>query len=463
MIAYLFSLLVMLAVGVLATRFILRQSYLPLPLIVCLGSITGIGISSCSYFLFLLLFTAHAQTAWWISELSLMALLCAGLFFSPSKGYFKLNFRSAGNLLTIACLIVGLIVIGSFWLTVYLQPHSNWDALMIWNVRARFLERDPFGIANTFSPLIFWSHPDYPLLLPAIVSFGLLLTGESQFAPASIAFLFTMLAPLLLITSLSYLKTPRHGLLAGLILFTTPFWTACGASMLADVPIACYFLGTMVCFSLYDKDKNPNFLIMTGVFASMSAWTKNEGQFFILCVIAASVIAARNVKIGRRALLSVFTGGIPVLLLLFWFKMTLAPQNDLIAGQGASSTTQRLLNPTRYLIVAQYFAVYLVTFGAWLISPVPLLALLSPILRVRLDDVTSIRAACTVVLMILGYAVIYITTPTDLAQHLSTSVDRLFLQLWPMGIFAIGMSLPIEEVEQKVLPDSAMPEPNASL
>jgi hypothetical protein len=37
--------------------------------------------------------------------------------------------------------------------------------------------------------------------------------------------------------------------------------------------------------------------------------------------------------------------------------------------------------------------------------------------------------------MLLGFGVIYVITPKDLAWHLDTSLWRLLLQLWPSALF----------------------------
>ena len=63
------------------------------------------------------------------------------------------------------------------------------------------------------------------------------------------------------------------------------------------------------------------------------------------------------------------------------------------------------------------------------------------------------RNACIIfsilVLMVTGYFMFYIVTPEKLRWHLSTSLDRLFFQLWPMTIFALfSVSRPPEEALQ---------------
>ena len=41
--------------------------------------------------------------------------------------------------------------------------------------------------------------------------------------------------------------------------------------------------------------------------------------------------------------------------------------------------------------------------------------------------------------MLVGYFFVYVLTPLDLDYHLMTSLNRLFLQLWPSVIFVVFM------------------------
>ena len=51
-----------------------------------------------------------------------------------------------------------------------------------------------------------------------------------------------------------------------------------------------------------------------------------------------------------------------------------------------------------------------------------------------------------------GYFFVYVMTPLDLAYHLTTSLNRLFLQLWPGVILLIFMiaGTPEEPASERV-------------
>ena len=452
MIAFLLALIIMILVGALIVDGLLNDKFnsrfdftfdAKHLMIVSLGTGLGLGIGSCLHFLLLLASPGSVAPLWFATETVALVLLCVMRLkgtSAPSPGLEAIAPEPLNNswtrfLLPFLLFLFCLSSI-SFWSQSWAHPHSDWDALMIWNVRARFLERIPIDFANTFSSAIFWSHPDYPLLLPSLISFALGLTNENQIAANAIAYLFTVGTAALLASSLTVFKSRVHGSLAGIVLLTTPFWTNCGASMLADVPLAFYFLATIVCCSSYDKGKRLSSLLLAGCFASMAAWTKNEGLLFIPIVLTASAIVYRRFISSKPAAMALL-GALPVLLLLLWFKINLAPLNDLVAGQDAVRTSARLTNPERFLTVAKFFTVYLVTFGSWIVSPVPLFAIYWFLSRSRMDNLSAIRAALVVIMMIIGYAAVFILTPTDLVLHLQTAARRLLLQLWPLAIFAV--------------------------
>jgi hypothetical protein len=456
MIAFFFLLLLIIAVGILTVRAIGASSSLPLSLSAALGSGLGVGVASSAYFLFLNLLQRRAIFATWALEIVLLSVLCVinkRMTVSKASHSTAVLEESVDTKLFSPCVIgwmkagfCGLFVLAalSFAARSWMHPHSDWDALMIWNVHARFLERAPEHLQNNFSPLIFWTHPDYPLLIPAIVSLGLAMTHESQLPAMFIGFLFTMVSAGLLVTSLSSTKTIVHGLLAGIVLLSTPFWVHCGAMQYGDVPISFFFLATLVCCALFDREKQLRFMILAGAFASLAAWTKNEGLLFILCLPVASLLAERKLLNQVKPVTVAALGALPVMLLLIWFKLTLAPPNDIVAGQGLSVTISRLMNLSRFIVVGEYFAVTPITFGAWIVSPIPFLVLLWFLTGSKLNDLGYRRALFAVILMTLGYAVTFLVTPSDIQQHLNTALTRLLLQLWPSFIFALVGSLSLK-------------------
>jgi hypothetical protein len=57
------------------------------------------------------------------------------------------------------------------------------------------------------------------------------------------------------------------------------------------------------------------------------------------------------------------------------------------------------------------------------------------------DRATVRTGAVALALSGVGLLLVYVTTPRDLAWHLSTSLDRLLVQLWPATLFVLFLSL----------------------
>ena len=84
-----------------------------------------------------------------------------------------------------------------------------------------------------------------------------------------------------------------------------------------------------------------------GWLAALAAWTKNEGSLFLIATVIAHIVIAMRSGQYRRALRqsAVFgLGLLPVSALLVYFKLPLAPDNDLLAGQGWEATWHRLIS-----------------------------------------------------------------------------------------------------------------------
>ncbi len=119
----------------------------------------------------------------------------------------------------------------------------------------------------------------------------------------------------------------------------------------------------------------------------------------------------------------------------------------MIANQ-SGQTLAKLADPSRYaLILGAAWSEVWRHYG-WL-----------PVLVVGLfvcgyDRRQLPRTALGVIgVMALGYFMIYLTTPLDLAYHLGSSLYRLLLQVWPIGllIFFAGVRAP-EAWSAEVLP-----------
>jgi 4-amino-4-deoxy-L-arabinose transferase-like glycosyltransferase len=291
---------------------------------------------------------------------------------------------------------------------------------------------------------------------------------ESIYISAFLAFLFSLLTAGLLFFSVARLKNLAGGLTAAMLLLATPFFILMGISQFADVPFSFFILATVVLLFLAGRDTE-NYsgpLIMAGISAALAAWTKNEGILFF--TVAGFVLFSAGALRQNKKEAAVRTGwflagALPVLLCVICFKLKLAPPNDLTTGFAVGETAlSKLADPGRYAVIAKDFFMTAFNFTG---GPVDLRAggglhpglvnILLPIAWVGFMGVSRdaktrpgiLPVAAILLLMLAGYFAVYLLTPLPLEYHLATSLNRLYLQLWPSVIFLFFMiaNAPAEE------------------
>jgi len=413
----------------------------------------GIGIWSVVYFIARIAGIHHLLLA---DVAVFLALVIAYVLFRPRPAVaFNLAAAVPGmpqwleRMLAIAFLPALAAALYSVVVRTLAYPHGDgWDAFSIWNLRARFLFLGGEQWRDTFSPQIPWSHPDYPLLIPASAAhFWTLLGRDDVRVPAAITVVFTFATIGLLFSTLHMLRGRTAAMLGSLTLVATPAFIEQGTAQYADVPLSFFFLAVIALLCLSDESsaKHGNFVALAGLAAAFSAWTKNEGLLFLAAIFAAQVLVTilyRDKLPGAqsgtswRSCVYFFAGALPVLLVLFYFKHTVAGPGDLFAN--GASALHKLLEPTRYWVVLQWFVKDFFRFGRWLLIPgTLLLAGFYFTLKSAAPERSSAMRSCAIALLLTlaGYAAIYVITPRDLYWHLRFSSDRLFLQLWPSAIF----------------------------
>jgi len=130
---------------------------------------------------------------------------------------------------------------------------------------------------------------------------------------------------------------------------------------------------------------------------------------------------------------------LPVLLAVIYFKLNLAPANDLVNAEGFLASMRKLADYGRYVRIGE--SIKSAIDPLWIYSALFLLLYLT-IVKIRLrkrEKPTIIIIALTLFLMVIGYFVAYVITPYDIAWHVSVSVNRLILQLWPSIVFICFM------------------------
>jgi len=448
------SVVVLLIPGILLVQLLWPSTnslHSSLLLKIFLGVGFGFGISSIFTFLWSIAF-GSLSAVYAIAETSLsLGIVVAFVYrrkknreplFGGLQGGSILDTRLS-RLSAVALLISATCILTTAWATIAREPHGQGDATAIWNLIARFIFRDGSGWTDALSNHLAWTHSDYPLFLPLGVARMWVYAGETQLAPALIALLFTFGTLALIVSSVSLLRTPTQGYLAGLVLLEPFLFFRIGTYEYADTPLGFFLLAALVLFCLKDRTVGSNGLvIMSGLMVGFAAWTKNEGLVLLFAVVASRFVAvttSQGFRTYLKEMLYFSIGATPILLVVLYFKATIAPPNDLAAGQSLSATGERLLDLSRYVLILKSFLSQFIGFRHWYAHPSYLLIIYAWLLGVkaeRAERATLLTLVTTLCLVLAGYFFIYLTTPRDLAWQLTFSLDRLLIHLWPSFVLS---------------------------
>jgi len=402
---------------------------------------TGIGLSSLVSFIWLwanldlhiyALMETGAIAAWsafilWGQRGKILAFL-KGI----KSGISKQNASWRGILAI--CL---LIFTGEFWILSLQNPHGRYDAWSNWNVVARFVFRGGEHWTGTF--LRIYDHPDYPFLLTmSNVTTWEILSRETIRGPIALSFLFTICLAGLLFSLVYTLRGFPQAALAAIVLSSQPVVTYEGMTQQADIPVSFYFLASLGLIPIYMSSREKSIPILAGFLAGLSAWTKNEGLTFVLiCLLAWGFLRSEK----RDPVFRFFILGLafPALIVIL-FKVFLAPNNDLIAGQ--RDILALLLDPERYRYILVNMGGAFWVMGGGPISIVGLLVIYSTMIGKTHQPPDGLKQVIFVTFaQFLIYFFVYVTTPRDLEWQVRTSVGRLYLHLFPLMILGLFLWL----------------------
>lgn len=409
---------------------LLRPRWLSILLLFGAGTPAGIGITSCLFYLSVVAAPRIQNLSMWI-EMALLGGLAYAAFRKrqPPAAHlpalrFPLNALLIGSLL-IAAVAVTTIISGAW----EANPHGNWDAWTLWNLRARFLAAGGELAQRAWSPMLA-SHPEYPLLVSAFVgrcwAYG---QDASTAVPIATSYLYLLSLLALMIGGIGLLRSQSLGLLAGLALLGTPTLLHEVPAQYADVPITCYFAGAIVLMLL-------DYPLLAGLCASMAAWTKDEGLLFLVLLCAAAT------AFRRRDVPRLIMGALPVTFIFLGFKALLHAGTPSILGNSVLGLVPKLEDPSRYGQVIGAFGSEFVGMASGWYHPLLPVLVLAIVLRFDRERHRDLLFCATVAgSLMLAYFATYIITPYDLTWHLQSSLDRIFVQLWPCLLLAVFAGL----------------------
>ena len=420
----------------------------------------GFGISSCSFFIYLLLFN-NLGNGFILVDIIFLALSILLFVYKKRESYYSLSFESTSVsalkpvMMKVVSILFVIMVIGVFFaltLKSIKTPHGYQDATAVYNMRARFFFRGGEQWIDAFR--IVWSNPSYPLLLPGIVAgFWKYAGTDTTLVPVIVTMLFTFSTVGLLFSSLSFMRGKSQGILAAFLLLCSTIFVQCGANQMADVPVGFFYLSTIILFCLKENFSSNYYpiLILAGVTTGLAAWTKNEGILFLLSVLVANALLVIPIK-GWKTFLKEFNyfiiGLLPILAIIIYFKTQLVP-HSWVTDQGFHSMIVKLTDLSRYFVVGKMLLMKVITYNHGILILLLLyLALLGRKANIR-ESIAIKRTLLLFCFMLSGLFFVYIITPFDLDYTINPSLNRILSQLLPSMIFVffVIVNSPEESIE----------------
>ena len=338
--------------------------------------------------------------------------------------------RRRAAILGSGCCIVYILVV--YYFDILSEPLAHWDARSIWFFHARMIwVEGALRNAGWNHPSIAFSSPDYPKLVPAMAAQLAYLKGYwNEFLPKGS--LLVLLTPAV-IWAFSFRKRAASFVLLFLMLFLGHYeWLSNGymdAYLVVYSALALLFVGRYL-VDRRDFDLHSAFFAV-GIATSL----KNEGLLVALCLVAALGITTMGfTNYGLKSLaprLLREPRHLAVLLIaaaptVMWnaYKWTWGLQNELTRqpSDALSRVATRVFDGPSVGYVLHYMTVE--ANGLWV--PAGLVAVtlfFSTRLRVRMHP-GALVAAWTALLYFCGIGVVYLSTPSTLDFHLTTSAPR---------------------------------------
>lgn len=361
---------------------------------------------------------------------------------------------SKAGTLSMVC-IVYLVTV--YYLQVLSEPLSHWDARSIWFFHARmiWIEGALRNQATWTHESIVFSHPDYPMLVPALAAQLAALKGywNEYFPQAS---LVLMLIPLVLWVFSFRKLTVTFILLVLAFFFSLGGWLWNGYM---DGYLVMYGGVALLLFGRYLSEQRTMDLCSSLVATGIASNLKNEGLLFAVCVAAAVVVLGFKYsecavfRIAKRLRAEPVAIGVLLMSMapaLMWMmrKRAWGIESELTGDpvQAWARLSARLFDGA----TPQYLLDTLVTrlTAIWLVAVILLVVVVFLRLRKLTLHPGAAIAALTAVLYAFGLYAVYLSTPHNFEFHVSTSGTRTMATASMALLVSMFFLLSSLEVEQ---------------
>lgn len=318
-----------------------------------------------------------------------------------------------------------------------LMPLNEWDAVMLWMFKGKAFYLDGSVAGYMGRAHEFLGNPAYPLLIPLYATFLYIWSGETADQAAK------LLSPCFFASLVAgfYYFVRRYGsrpvaatfaaMLMGLYMVDLVAFHFAGY---ADTAVAAAILvGAGFLYAWFRDGEYADFALAV-LFASIAAWTKNEGLFFLggFGLAAAARLAWKRVWSWRFwATLAVMPG----LAVVPWSvarSLYGVKRPGQLSGEIAQTNVASYW-PTVKALLEHAFApsIFNLAFPLWI------LALLLH-RRAGLDR-RFLMLPLLVLWQLFGVTLVYVTGPINLQWMIGSSLDRVLSQIAPLALLSAAL------------------------
>lgn len=391
----------------------------------------GIGFGISSLFGFLWIWLGFPLTVYVILE-SIVAIALTGWLFFTKR--IKLRFvkqADGSSAIWNLFLAVGIFLFAINLALYSLQyPHGRPDAWINWNVAARFIYLGGENWQATF--LRHFDHPDYPLFMALTNAMTWVFVREtSTWGPIAFHFTTSLSLAGLLFAFVNYFQGFKQASLAVVLFTSLPFIVDQSMRQYADLLLSYLILAAGGLTLIYLNTREMRFATLAGLLIGLGGWAKNEGLMAIIGFSIVWILIAFKIK-ERLALKKYIWGLSFPFLVIALFKLFLAPSNDLLSARG--NLMDRVFDIERYTTIFQEAGITLWNLGGAPVSLIGVMILVVFLVGKSHKKVSDMWIfGVFIAFQLAVYFLVFAFTPHDLAWHLSTSLDRLYLHVFPLA------------------------------
>ena len=324
-----------------------------------------------------------------------------------------------------------------------LMPLDDIDAFAHWFFKAKILTTEGLQEGGTFFLLpVSYSHLDYPLMVPFLVSGIFTFLGYFDDMLGKAIFPFLYIGALIFIYSSLRWKLSRIvSITLTLIFMTTPSMIRWTSSGMADMPLTIFYAGSIFYLVKFISEEKTEDLIIAIMMTIFCAFTKNEGiaLAFINIAIFAFIYPLFPFSKKRLKYVAIFAGTF-ILFMLPWFYWVKDIPHTHENYPGRILTILSHENLKRIGEISLLFIQHISQISRWgfLWIILPFVFVLNPKIC-RHKFVTAMWLL--LISQIALYFVIFIITPWGVEFLALSALERLLLHCSPAVIYLIAFYL----------------------